>query len=92
MRRNGGPVQQWVDSIPSPTKSSIDIHIESHDSSSSLVPEEHHHLKKVSSLKNPIMTLSAPSSPAIAMSSIPRFVIIKNIISLNNYALKNYDN
>ncbi|XP_074098572.1 ki-ras-induced actin-interacting protein-IP3R-interacting domain olf186-M isoform X2 [Cotesia typhae] len=71
MRRNGGPVQQWVNSIPSPTKSSIDIHIESHDSSSSLVSEEHHHLKKVSSLKNPIMTLSAPSSPAIAMSSIP---------------------
>ncbi|XP_044583078.1 uncharacterized protein LOC123264078 isoform X2 [Cotesia glomerata] len=71
MRRNGGPVQQWVDSIPSPTKSSIDIHIESHDSSSSLVPEEHHHLKKVTSLKNPIMTLSAPSSPAVAMSSIP---------------------
>ncbi|CAG5096201.1 Protein of unknown function, partial [Cotesia congregata] len=73
MRRNGGPVQQWVDSIPSPTKSSIDIHIESHDSSSSLIPEEHHHLKKVTSLKNPIMTLSAPSSPAIAMSSIPSF-------------------
>ncbi|XP_074098597.1 ki-ras-induced actin-interacting protein-IP3R-interacting domain olf186-M isoform X5 [Cotesia typhae] len=73
MRRNGGPVQQWVNSIPSPTKSSIDIHIESHDSSSSLVSEEHHHLKKVSSLKNPIMTLSAPSSPAIAMSSIPSF-------------------
>ncbi|XP_057328745.1 general transcriptional corepressor trfA isoform X2 [Microplitis mediator] len=70
MRRNGGPVQQWVDSIPSPTKSSIDIHVESHESSSSLVPEEHHS-KKVSSLKNPIMTLSAPSSPAITMSGIP---------------------
>ncbi|XP_014296367.1 probable serine/threonine-protein kinase DDB_G0283337 isoform X1 [Microplitis demolitor] len=70
MRRNGGPVQQWVDSIPSPTKSSIDIHVESHESSSSLVPEDHH-FKKVSSLKNPIMTLSAPSSPAITMSGIP---------------------
>ncbi|KAK0090889.1 hypothetical protein PV325_000055 [Microctonus aethiopoides] len=70
MKRNGGQVQQWVDSIPSPTKTStVDINIESHDSP----PSTPDHSKK-SLIQKPVMTvstpISVPNSPAITMTSI----------------------
>lgn len=75
MKRNGGQVQQWVDSIPSPIKTStVDINIESHESP----PSTPDHSKK-SLIQKPVMTvstpISVPNSPAITMTSISRLVV-----------------
>lgn len=79
MKRNGGPVQQWVDSIPSPTKSpTVNIQIDCPDSPTAPSALDHSHNDQKKN-KNPIMTISkpisVPSSPAITMTSVPRFVI-----------------
>ncbi|XP_015109417.1 uncharacterized protein LOC107036171 isoform X2 [Diachasma alloeum] len=60
MKRRGGPIQQWVDSIATPTKSvDVQIHCDSHDLTPPPTPE---HSKDVMYNSNPAMTISAPSS------------------------------
>ena len=81
MRRRAGPVQQWVDSIPSSTKPAADTGneiIERTELEHCGIPP----LTLVSSEEDlytkPSMTVSAPitvpGSPVIAMPRDPRFV------------------
>lgn len=83
MRRRAGPVQQWVDSIPSPmaTVSPTKI-IESTDidnnstSPISTLPKEESIVKE--ELKQPVMTASTPiavpNSPIITMTGVSKYV------------------
>ncbi|XP_063978464.1 uncharacterized protein LOC135163155 isoform X2 [Diachasmimorpha longicaudata] len=71
MKRRGGPIQQWVDSIATPTKSvDIQIHCDSHDLTPPSTPE---HSKDVMYTSTPAMTISAqssvPCSSTITMTS-----------------------
>ncbi|XP_034947700.1 uncharacterized protein olf186-M isoform X2 [Chelonus insularis] len=70
MRRNSGPIQQWVNSIPSVIdKTAAETNIESNES----LLSSSSHFKQVLT-KAPTMTSyatkSAPNSPAITMSNI----------------------
>ena len=84
MRRRAGPVQQWVDSIPSPTATVSPIKIiESKDivnnttsTPISTLPKEESILKE--ELKRPVMTASTPiavpNSPIITMTGVTKYV------------------
>ncbi|XP_015173815.1 PREDICTED: uncharacterized protein LOC107065040 isoform X2 [Polistes dominula] len=77
MRRRNSPVQQWVDSIPSPLKSNLPVSIDVKPSTSATpTPAKDIPLLKGNYSKLPTMTVSAPinvpSTPAINnMSRIP---------------------
>ncbi|KAL2732024.1 uncharacterized protein V1478_004712 [Vespula squamosa] len=76
MRRRNSPVQQWVDSIPSPIKSSIPISIDVKSSTSvTPTPAKDIPILKGNYSKIPTMTVSAPinvpGSSAVNMSKIP---------------------
>lgn len=63
-RRAGGPVQQWIDSIPLSVKSEIAIASEcretQHDLSKSSTPTEPKDIPLPKDPKHPSMTVSAP--------------------------------
>lgn len=65
MRRQTGPVQQWIDSIPSPIKSNFAIKNEHQEdraerAGGSLEPTEPKDIPYPMGTKQPIMTISAP--------------------------------
>lgn len=73
MRRRAGPVQQWVDSIPSPVKLTANTDAELDENPTPpLTPLS----SKDSIFAKPSMTVSAPisvpSSPVITMTGVPR--------------------
>ncbi|XP_047368967.1 uncharacterized protein LOC124956776 isoform X1 [Vespa velutina] len=74
MRRRNSPVQQWVDSIPSPIKSSVPISIDVKSSTSVIpTPAKDIPVLKGNYSKIPTMTVSAPinvpGSSAVNMST-----------------------
>ncbi|CAK9802990.1 hypothetical protein ANTQUA_LOCUS3539 [Anthophora quadrimaculata] len=80
MRRQTGPVQQWIDSIPSPIKSSLSIKNEHQREliekpSVSLTPTEPKDIPCSMGTKQPIMTISAPinvpNATAIHTTGLP---------------------
>ncbi|XP_014482163.1 PREDICTED: uncharacterized protein LOC106748287 isoform X2 [Dinoponera quadriceps] len=77
MRRRPGPVQQWIDSIPLPTKSDVAVASECHTPSDPLTPTEPKDIPFTKRSKPPNMTVSAPitvpNSPAMSVlpSSLP---------------------
>ncbi|XP_078037221.1 ki-ras-induced actin-interacting protein-IP3R-interacting domain olf186-M [Augochlora pura] len=81
MRRRTGPVQQWVDSLPSPVKSNLSMASPCQDvpletvTASSLTPTEPKDIPYFVGLKSPTMTISAPinvpSTSAINTSGLP---------------------
>ncbi|XP_018308807.1 LOW QUALITY PROTEIN: uncharacterized protein olf186-M [Mycetomoellerius zeteki] len=79
-RRAGGPVQQWIDSIPSTSKSDIVIASECREHSPSyehklLTPTEPKNIPLSKDLQSPSMTVSAPinvpNSAAMNTSVLP---------------------
>ncbi|KAK2581985.1 hypothetical protein KPH14_002424 [Odynerus spinipes] len=79
MRRRTSPVQQWVNSIPSPTNSSVPISADVKlNSLITSTPAKDIPLSKGNYSKIPTMTVSAPINvpgpPAINMSKIPSSV------------------
>lgn len=87
-RRAGGPVQQWIDSIPSSTKSDIANASERQEHSEPSHELKHHECKPLTptepkdipfskDLKSPSMTVSAPinvpNSPAMNTPVLPRY-------------------
>lgn len=79
MRRRTGPVQQWIDSIPLPTKSDVAITSECEDymPSKPLTPTEPKDIPFTRESKPPSMTISAPinvpNSPAMSVPVLPRY-------------------
>jgi len=83
MRRAGGPVQQWIDSIPSTTKSDkVVIVSECRERSPShehkpLTPTEPKDIPFSKDLQSPSMTVSAPinvpNSAAMNTPVLPRY-------------------
>ncbi|EFN65706.1 hypothetical protein EAG_10963 [Camponotus floridanus] len=59
-RRAGGPVQQWIDSIPLPTKSDSTNECQEHNSNKPLTPTEPKNIPFPKASKLPSMTISAP--------------------------------
>ncbi|XP_015587335.1 uncharacterized protein LOC107264021 isoform X2 [Cephus cinctus] len=90
MRRRTGPVQQWVDSIPSPAKSNVPDTAEQPDiSSNSPTPPSTPGCNKDipfarDYIKHPSMTVSAPisvpNSPAITMTGVPSSVPYNRLV------------
>lgn len=77
MRRRNSPVQQWVDSIPSPIKSTVPVSIDVKSNASVIpTPAKDIPILKGNYSKIPTMTVSAPinvpGSSAVNMSKIPR--------------------
>ncbi|XP_011343795.1 uncharacterized protein LOC105283043 isoform X2 [Ooceraea biroi] len=74
-RRAGGPVQQWIDSIPSPAKSDVAIASECREDGSSEPTTEPKDIPFRTELKPPSMTVSAPvnvpNSPAMNAPILP---------------------
>ncbi|XP_076284130.1 ki-ras-induced actin-interacting protein-IP3R-interacting domain olf186-M isoform X2 [Lasioglossum baleicum] len=66
MRRRTGPVQQWVDSLPSPAKSNLPMASPCQDvplepvTASSMTPTEPKDIPYPVGIKSPAMTISAP--------------------------------
>lgn len=84
MRRRTGPVQQWVDSIPSPIKSNLLITSEQQGTSADIVvtpvtPTEPKDIPYSMGTKLPTMTVSAPikvpNVPTINTPSLPRYCV-----------------
>nr|XP_033332703.1 uncharacterized protein LOC117224113 isoform X1 [Megalopta genalis] len=83
MRRRTGPVQQWVDSLPSPAKSNLSMASPCQDvpletvTASSLTPTEPKDIPYSVGIKSPTMTISAPinvpSTSTINTSGLPRY-------------------
>ncbi|KAF7380705.1 hypothetical protein HZH66_014081 [Vespula vulgaris] len=76
MRRRNSPVQQWVDSIPSPIKSTVPVSIDVKSNASVIpTPAKDIPILKGNYSKIPTMTVSAPinvpGSSAVNMSKIP---------------------
>lgn len=94
MRRRTNPVQQWVDSLPSPAKSTtssiasiVRQQSVSVDSESTSIPEcsiEHVYSEKENYIRHSNMTVSTPitvpSSPAIVYPGITRYVFYLNLL------------
>ncbi|KAG7199353.1 hypothetical protein KM043_018197 [Ampulex compressa] len=83
MRRRTGPIQQWVDSIPSPTKSNLVVSRAQQESltdklTASVTPTEPKDILFSTEAKLPSMTvstlISVPNSPAISATSLPKLV------------------
>lgn len=80
-RRAGGPVQQWIDSIPSSTKSDIantsecQEHSEPSHERKPLTPTEPKDIPFSKDLKSSSMTVSAPINvpPAMNTPVLPRY-------------------
>ncbi|XP_017886376.1 uncharacterized protein LOC108628747 isoform X2 [Ceratina calcarata] len=83
MRRQTGPVQQWIDSIPSPIKSNFAIKNEYQEdrtetAGGSLEPTQPKDIPYPMGTKQPIMTISAPinvpTTTTINTPGLPRLV------------------
>jgi len=81
-RRASGPVQQWIDSIPSSAKTDIVIASECQERSPShehkpLTPTEPKNIPFSKDLQSPSMTVSAPinvpNSPTMNTPVLPRY-------------------
>lgn len=86
MRRQNGPVQQWIDSIPSPIKSSFSIKNEhqrelTEKPSISLLQTEPKDIPCFKGTKQPSMTVSAPINVPSTTSTI-------NATGLPRYSMK----
>lgn len=72
-RRAGGPVQQWIDSIPSPKSDSIN-ECQEHNSNKPLTPTEPKNIPFPKTSKLPSMTISAPINvPTSSTMNTPIF-------------------
>lgn len=77
MRRRAGPVQQWIDSIPSPAKPDVAVASERQEyiPGKSLTPTEPKDIPFARKSKPPSMTISAPinvpNSPAMSTPILP---------------------
>lgn len=85
-RRAGGPVQQWIDSIPSPTKSDSTNECQEHNSNKPLTPTEPKNIPFPKTSKLPSMTISAPinvpTSSTMNTPILPRLNILKIVFFL----------
>lgn len=82
MRRKTGPVQQWVDSLPSPAKSNLSMENQHQDGllekvTVSLPPTGPKDIPYSMEVKSPTMTISAPinvpNTSIINTSAQPRY-------------------
>lgn len=76
-RRTGGPVQQWIDSIPLSTKSETAVGSECRECSPSKPSTEPKDIPSPKDPKPPSMTVSAPinvpNSAAMNTPTLPRY-------------------
>lgn len=71
-RRADGQVQQWIDSIPLPTKSDVINECQERNSNKPLIPTEPKDIPFPKDSKIPSMTVSAPSNvPNSSAMNIP---------------------
>lgn len=95
MRRRTGPVQRWVDSIPSPIKSNLAIVNERQGASTEVAtlvtPSEPKDIPFSMETKSATMTASAPINvpnvPVINTPGLPRYHLRKSIV-LSNFVTR----
>lgn len=87
MRRRTGPVQEWIDSIPLPTKSDVTVakECEEYMPSKPLTPTEPKDIPFTKESKPSSMTVSAPinvpNSPAMSVPVLPRYCTNSTILT-----------